>query len=322
MLSSPVENNIVLNSIQPPLKLEPFEPAKSQEEKKLTGNEMRIQSLKEKYYERKNRHHKAAKQLRLAQNENADKIRIYFEAEKDLKLAEEKFKKAKKEQKQAFTVLCKAENEVLYTVHLRKDTYNRYKAALNETQMTLEIDMLKKKETIQQKKDIAINVLNLDTLSANMPEEIMKHIASYITYDVRIQMITHFHKPMHSLQIMDAVIVGNLLYKAYDDSSLIIKQSIDPSTSRGAIMTVDTSIYNALHSYRKKEAIIKVKYMFSIIKQLDPEYSLRILKVLAVLEKIRQHRTPARLPIGSMSFKLTQDSEFEWADKLKLGRAY
>jgi len=320
MLSS-FKNDIVLNSVDPPIRLEPFVPTKSQEEKKLTGDEVRINSLKEKYYLRKDRHHEAAKQLRLAQKENADKIRLYYQAEKEFQLAMEKFQTAKRGQKQAFTKLRKAENENLYSIYLREDTYKLYKAALNEQKMTWEINTFKKNESTQQKEDAEVNSLNLDTLSAKMPEEIMKHIASYITYDVRIQMITHFQKPVHSLQIMDQILLGNLLYSTYDDSNVIVKQSVDPSTPRGSIMTVDASIYNALHSYRKKETIIKFKYLFNIIKQVEPEYALRILKVLAVLEKIRQHRKPARLPIGSASFKFTQDNEFEWADKLKLGRA-
>jgi len=214
--------------------------------------------------------------LNALQKEYTTTFSKIYEAEKFLARAERMLKEAKKEQKQKFRTLSLAQNGYTWSKYKAQKSQQHLKSAIKEELMQERISewTLEKRRNLR---DLAKkNTLDLEWIATNIPNDVLKIIASYITYDVRIQMINHFHRPLYYLRQISSIGLGNLLYEiiSYRKAGYACKSTLLTNGSH--------SEYNA---YRKEESLVKIKFMMTLFEQRAPEFALRFLKILAVLQK-------------------------------------
>jgi hypothetical protein len=214
--------------------------------------------------------------LNVLQKEYTTTFSKIYEAEKVLARAERMLKEAKKEQKQKFRTLSLAQNGYTWSKYKAQKSQQRLKSAIKEELMQERIS----EWTLEKRRNLSElakkNTLDLEWIATNIPNDVLKIIASYITYDVRIQMINHFHRPLYYLRQISSIGLGNLLYEiiSYRKAGYACKSTLLTNGSH--------SEYNA---YRKEESLVKIKFMMTLFEQRAPEFALSFLKILAVLQK-------------------------------------
>ena len=125
--------------------------------------------------------------------------------------------------------------------------------------------------------------LNLELLRSKIPDEVLKIIASYIPYDVRIQMIEHFHKPLDYLRTVPSNSLNDLLYSVVKGNNHLLCDLSPETVAGGQLQTRKNSVIWNVN--RKEESITKIKFMMTCFKRSNPEYALRLLKIFAVLDE-------------------------------------
>ena len=214
--------------------------------------------------------------LNALQKEYTTTFSKIYEAEKVLARAERMLKEAKKEQKQTFRTLSLAQCGYTWSKYKAQKSQQRLKSAIKEEVMQERISewTLEKRRNLREL--AKNNTLDLEWIASNIPNDVLKILASYIPYDVRIQMINHFHHPLYYLRQISSVGLVNLIYEI--------------SYHKVGYGCKSTLLTNGNHShehdvYRKEESLVKIKFMMTLFEQRAPEFALRLLKILAVLQK-------------------------------------
>jgi len=199
-----------------------------------------------------------------------------YEAEKVLARAEQMLKEAKKEQKQTFRTLSLAQRAYNWSKIKAQKSQQRLKSAIKEELMQERI----REWTLEKRRNLRYlaknNTLDLEWIATNIPNDVLKIIASYIPYDVRIQMIDHFHHPLYYLRQIRSIGLANLIYE--------ISYHKVGYGCKSILLTNGSHIYE-YDAYRKEESLVKIKFMMTLFEQLAPEFALRLLKILAVFQK-------------------------------------
>jgi hypothetical protein len=199
-----------------------------------------------------------------------------YKAEKLLEKAARMLKEAKKEQKQTFQKLSLAQRGYTWSKYKAQKSEQRLKSAIKEEVMQERISewTLEKRRNLREL--AKNNTLDFEWIATNIPNDVLKIIASFIPYDVRMQMINHFHHPLYYLRRISSTGLVNLLYE------IISFRKVGYACKSTLLTNGSHSEYNA---YRKEESLVKIKFMMTLFEQRAPEFALRFLKILAVLQK-------------------------------------
>jgi len=256
-------------------------------QEKKTGDDKRLESLRLK-------HDKAKEQLLQSENEMNNirtKFEVYFEeelkAEKELQLAEKKYKEVKQARKEAYALLEKMRTTVSDNNIKKSCAMRRCNAAIKEKNMKKLTKRFNEKEgqKMEQRNQLSNNHrgVNLELLRSKIPDEILKIIASYIPYDVRIQMIEHFYKPLNYLRTVPSISLNDLLYSVVKGNNHLLCDLSFETNAGKLLRTRKNSLIWTVN--RKEESLTKIKYMMTRFKRSNPEYALRLLKIFAVLDE-------------------------------------
>jgi hypothetical protein len=214
--------------------------------------------------------------LNYLQKEYTNTFSKIYETEKLLVRAQRLLKEEKKKQKQKFRTLSLAQNGYTQSKCKAQKSQQRLKSAIKEELMQERIS----EWTLEKRRNLSElakkNTLDLEWIATNVPNDVLKIIASYIPYDVRIQMINHFHHPLYYLRQISSIDLGNLLYE------IISYRKVGYGCKSTLLINGSHNEYDA---YRKEESLVKIKFMMTLFEERAPEFALRFLKILAVLQK-------------------------------------
>jgi hypothetical protein len=229
-------------------------------------------------------------------------------AEEELRLAEFKYKKCKRESKDICRELRGMRDIVRQNKARQSDALDHYNSAIKEKYMKLQVKIFNTSQDLEKLEGSRENVsLNLELLRSKVPDEVLKIIASYIPYKTRIEMIEHFHKPENYLRCVSSERLDNLLYNMrYASYYCLTGVLASPNETKLLKSNKNTLIS---HTFRKEESIVKIKFILMILKKRDPESALRVLKTFAVLNQANTaNKCKHKNTIFAFSFK--QDMEF------------
>lgn len=274
-------------------------------------HEKRLQHLQQKYDNINVKFFEYAEKFRQAKDKEIEATREYNLALTILTSAQQLFKEANTKKKAATKVLGYATHEGHHILWQKSEILATLTAAKKEDAMKKRTDFFNKQERRDQNTESKKNVLNLDLLEAKMPVEIMKLIASYIPYCVRIQMITHFHHPLYYLKEITAEGLKDFIFELYKH-----EQTKNICTTELLLESNDQFSQITWYIRRKEESLRRIKFMMTLFKQIEPEFALRILKYLAIIEKNAKNYKYNYKNHHLTNFVLpkSQSSEFAWRE--------
>lgn len=270
----------------------------------LSARDKRLEKLQEKYDKTREKlfaEETILKEVRL-DKENA--IKDFYKKIDAFHKAKQEFDLAKKTMKLTSRKFNYFASEIYYTRCNVEHANSRLKTAKNEKTMRERMELQKKEERLKRTECEKNNTLNLDLLVAKIPEELIKIIASYIPYRVRIQMIDHFHHPLYYLRTISSDGLKDLIYG--------LMQTKEVNCCRNPLLTNGERYWGLQTVYTKEESLTKIKYIMAHFKQRTPEFALRFMKYLAIIQKIACNYKYKKY--GNIPFTLPkkQDVEFAW----------